>query len=372
MHWSHVVGQNLLKKQLEYLLVSKQVPHALLFTGPSGYGGLPLALSFALELVNSEKRELQKMGLGEQCQHPDLHFIYPVVKKGNEKMVYAQDYAAEWIAFLNSAPYGDYIQWFDHIHVGNKQGVITVSEIELLHQKMYLKSFSGGAKVAVLWGAEKMNSHASNAFLKLLEEPPADTYFILVAEEEESLLPTVVSRCQQIRVGPIQKEALRETLGEEDTVQSSRILSLANGDYHGLQLLRAEDQESEYEALLVSGLRNAFMAKGNKSVVFDLINWSSALSALGREEQKAFLSFGVRFFRDAFLLNYSLQDLVHFDSKTDFDLTKLAPYIHNENIIDLIELFEKSQYHIQRNASPKILFSNLSLKLTRLLNKPVG
>lgn len=371
MHWSHVVGQNVLQKQLKYLLASKQVPHAQLFTGASGYGVLPLAISFALELLHSKQKEINELGLGQQSQHPDLHFIYPVVKKGTEKVVYAKDYATEWTDYLNRFPYGDYIQWYDHIQVGNKQGVINVSEIEHLHQKMYLKSFSGGARVAVLWGVEKMNSHASNAFLKLLEEPPKDTFFILIAEEEEGVLPTIASRCQHIRVGPIQKEELKKTL-RVDNVQSERLLSLANGDYHRLQLLLAEEsQESEYEALLVSGLRIAFKAKGNKSVVSDLINWSSGLSALGREEQKAFLSYGVQFFRDAFLLNYSLHDLVHFSSKSNFDLSKLAPYIHSENILDLIQLLEKSQYHIQRNASPKMLFSDLALKLTRLLNKPI-
>jgi len=208
-------------------------------------------------------------------------------------------------------------------------------------------------------------------FLKLLEEPPKDTFFILIAEEEEGVLPTIASRCQHIRVGPIQKEDLKKTLSVDD-VQAERLLSLADGDYHRLQLLLAENQESEYEALLVSGLRNAFKARGNKSVVSDLMSWSSDLSALGREEQKAFLSYGVQFFRDAFLLNYSLHDLVHFSSKSNFDLSKLAPYIHSENILDLIQLFEKSQYHIQRNASPKMLFSDLALKLTRLLNKPIG
>jgi DNA polymerase-3 subunit delta' len=212
-----------------------------------------------------------------------------------------------------------------------------------------------------------MNIHASNAFLKLLEEPPQDSYFILIAEESEVLLPTLLSRCQHISLGPIQAEALKEVIPAKYE-NSKQMVTLADGDYSRLQLLLQENQNTQHELLLVNALRKAFKARGNKAIVQDLMNWSRDVAALGREEQKAFLSFGIQFFRDAFLLNYKLDNIVYFQPNTDFDLKKLAPFVNNTNILDLIALFENTHYHILRNGSAKMLFSNLALKLTRLIN----
>lgn len=368
MFWSYVIGQELLKKQLDYLLSSSQVPHALLFTGNSGYGSLSLAIAFSLKLLKLKTPESQEVPLGKISQHPDLHFVYPIVKKGNEKVTYSYDYAAEWTSFLNESAYGDYTNWFESIQVGNKQGMIGVAEIENLHQKMYLKAFGGKQKVCILWGVDKMNIQASNAFLKLLEEPPQDSYFILIAEESEVLLPTLLSRCQHISLGPIQAEALKKVIPPKYE-NSKQMVTLADGDYNRLQLLLQENQNTQHELLLVNALRKAFKARGNKAIVQDLMDWSRDVAALGREEQKAFLSFGIQFFRDAFLLNYKLDNIVHFQPNTDFDLKKLAPFVNNTNILDLIALFENTHYHILRNGNAKMLFSNLALKLTRLINQ---
>lgn len=306
--------------------------------------------------------------LGEKIQLPDIHFVYPIVKRGNEKVVYASDYSTEWSVFLNENPYGSYNDWFESINVGNKQGIIGVSEVEKLHQKMHLKSFAGGNKVCILWGVEKMNKEASNAFLKLLEEPPQKTYFILVAEESEMLLPTLISRCQHISIPPIESDDLKSTIASE-IKDKEKLTSQAEGDLNRLLGLLQKTNNKEHEALLIQGLRTAFKAKGNKGVVIDLMQWSGELGILGREDQKAFLSYGIQFFRDAFLLNYSLTNLVHYRSENNFDLKKLAPFVNSENIQDLISLFETSHYHVLRNANAKMVFAELGLQLTRLLNK---
>ena len=268
MIWSYVIGQEFLKKQLDYLLSSNQVPHALLFTGNSGYGSLPLAITFSLKLLRLTTPKNQEVPLGKISQHPDLHFVYPVVKKGTEKISYSHDYASEWTSFLNESAYGDYTNWFDSIQVGNKQGMIGVAEIENLHQKMYLKAFGGKQKVCILWGIDKMNIQASNAFLKLLEEPPQDTYFILIAEESEVLLPTLLSRCQHISLGPIQAEALKKVIPPKNE-NSEQIVTLADGDYNRLDLLLQENQNTQHELLLVNALRKAFKARVNKAIVQD-------------------------------------------------------------------------------------------------------
>ena len=369
MIWTEVIGQQRIIKQLEHLVNSNQVPHSQLLTGISGYGGLPLAVAFAMQLLDGEFIDTSNKSLGEKIQHPDFHFIYPIVKRGSEKVAYSTDYASEWRGFLNETPYGNYNDWFESINVGNKQGMIGVGEIEKLHQKMHLKSYTGGNKVCIIWGVEKMNKEASNAFLKLLEEPPQKTYFILLAEESEMLLPTLISRCQHIAIPPIFDADLKSTVTDE-IENIDLYISQAEGDFNRLQRLLQNTNNKEHEALLIQGLRTAFKAKGNKSVVVDLMEWSRELSVLGREDQKAFLNYGTRFFRDAFLINYSLQELVHFRSENNFDLNKLAPFVNSENIQELVSLFENSHYHILRNANAKMVFAELGLQLTRLLNKP--
>lgn len=369
MNWSHLIGQELLKKQMEYLLSSNQVPHAQLFSGAPGYGTLPLVIEFALLLLDCTSDSDSANSLGKKSQNPDLHFVVPVVKRGSEKTVYSHDYAREWCTFLNESPYGDYSNWFELISVGNKQGIIGIEEIKNLHKKMFLKAFNGKKKVCILWGVEKMNPQASNSFLKILEEPPNNTYFFLIAENTELVLPTILSRCQQITLGPINSEALRTTI-PDNKLNIDQIILQADGDYNRLRNLLKENRNMKHEELLVNGLRFAFKAKGNKSIVKDLINWSALISSQGREEQKAFLAYGIQFLRDAFLLNYKLESIVYYRSSINFDLSKLAPYIHNQNILELIKLFENTHYYVIRNANAKMIFSNLALKLTRLINLP--
>ena len=369
MFWKHTIGHENIKKHLRYLLDSSQVPHAQLFKSLSGYGNLALGIEFALQLLKFNSPSKEVKALGEKCQHPNLHFVYPVVKRVSEKEVFSSDYANEWYDFLNRSPYGSYIDWFDHINVGNKQGFITVSEIEKLHRSLYLKSFGGGNKVCLLWGLEKMNLPAANAFLKLLEEPPKKTYFILFCESTETIPPTVLSRCQEISIGPIEEETLLEQI-PKDHPNKSKILKRAEGNYRSLKILLSKTQDGKYEALLVQGLRAAFKAKGDKRVVVDLMKWSNELALLGRENQKAFLRFGVQLFRDAFLKNYELSDLVYFTSETGFDIDKLAPFINNSNVQKLIALFEDHHYYIERNANAKMVFAEIALQLTRLINLP--
>ena len=203
----------------------------------------------------------------------------------------------------------------------------------------------------------------------MLEEPPQNTYFILLAESIENVLPTVLSRCQEISLGPIEEAALAKEIS--DTNPSKRqLLIQANGSLRKLYKLMGNEEEKEYETLLLEGLRYAFKAKGNKAVVVDLMKWSGDIAVLGREKQKSFLSFGIQLFRDAFLTNYNTSNLVHYQSGSGFKIEKLAPYVHSSNVIPLINLFEEHYYFIQRNANAKMLFAEMALQLTRLINQP--
>jgi DNA polymerase-3 subunit delta' len=213
-----------------------------------------------------------------------------------------------------------------------------------------------------------MNKEASNAFLKLLEEPPKKTFFILVAESSDQLLATLLSRCQLVPLPPIDENELLDTL-EEDIPNREGLVKQAEGDYRKLSLLVGNSQNKAVEALLIKVLRTSLRVRGDNTAIVELMSWAGEISVLGREEQKTFLQYGIRFIRDAFLLNYSLGDLVHFKSENGFDINKLGPFVNSENINELITLFEKSNYHITRNANAKMVFTELSLQLTRLLKK---
>ena len=411
MLWTKVIGQKNLRNKLEYLIKTKQVPHSQLFTGSSGYGSLPLAIEFSLFLLEDKNVSNITKKLSKRCQHPDLHFVLPVVKKKNEKVVYSHDYIHDWLMFIDDRPYGKYSEWFEYINVGNRQGLIGIADIENIRKKISLKAFNGGARVCIVWGAEKMNNQASNAFLKILEEPAKNTFFLLIAENEEEILPTIISRCQIVNLGPIENSALRNAI-EKKADNPETLVAKAQGDFNDLLNLISSDRDKEYEALLIQGLRIAFKVNGNKKlpivskknlfttfknnhndeiseiffvkdlnnvtnidsdlsfftkVIVDLMDWSASLCGFGKEEQKTFLEFSVQFFRDAYLSNYSLNDIVTFKSKTNFDILKIAPYINIKNVKELVSLFEQTRFNIIRNVNVKMLFMNLAFKLSELI-----
>ena len=366
MLWTKVIGQKILKNKLKYLIDVNQVPHSQLFTGPSGYGSLPLVIEFSLSLLENKDESSVTKKLSERCQHPDLHFILPVVKKKNEKVVFSHHYIHDWLMFIDTKLYGSYSDWFEYINVGNRQGLISITDIENVRKKINLKAFNGGARVCIVWGAEKMSNEASNAFLKILEEPPVNTFFLMIAENQEEVLPTIVSRCQITNLGPIEDSSLMDVL-EKNTDNPESLVAKAQGNYNDLLDLISNDQDKEHESLLIEGLRIAFKVNKNKKLIIDLMSWSASLCKFGKEKQKTFLKFCVQFFRDAYLLNYSLDDIVSFQSKTNFDLSRIGPYINDENINELVSLFEQTHYNVLRNGNAKMLFINLALKLSELI-----
>ena len=366
MLWTKVIGQKILKNKLKYLIDTNQVPHSQLFTGASGYGSLPLVIEFSLSLLENNSVSKVTRKLSERCQHPDLHFILPVVKKNNENVVYSHHYIQDWLTFIDTKLYGSYSEWFESINVGNRQGSISIADIENVRKKISLKAFNGGARVCIVWGAEKMNNQASNAFLKILEEPPKNTFFLLIAENQEEVLPTIVSRCQITNLGPIDDSSLMDAIKKKTDNPESLVVK-AQGNYNDLLDLITNDQDKEHETLLIEGLRKAFKVNKNKKLIIELMSWSASLCKFGKEEQKTFLKFGIQFFRDAYLLNYSLDDIISFQSKTNFDLSKIAPYINDKNINELVSLFEQTHYNLTRNGNVKMLFVNLALRLSELI-----
>ena len=280
----------------------------------------------------------------------------------------------DWREFVTNTPYGDLFDWYQRLGIENKQGQIGVDEAENIVKKLALKAYEGNHKVMLIWMAEKMNIAASNKLLKLIEEPPEKTILLLITEDENQILDTIKSRCQVVRLFPLSENEVKTALLKLEHIDENRAVKIAqqaDGNWNkALQWAYDEDVEHEFEEWFVKWVRTAFKAKGNATVVQDLIGWSDAIASRGREVQKKFLNYCLQFFRQALLKNYQADALVYLEPKTaGFDLEKFAPFVHSGNIMEISGELNDAIYHIERNGNAKIILLDLSIKLTRLLHQ---
>lgn len=381
MKFSDIVGQNHLKNHLINSVQKGRIPHAQLFIGPEGSGTLSMALAYAQYIICNNKGSENEGGSAacnlkfDHLQHPDLHFVYPVATTDSIKSnATSDDFMSTWIDFLKETPYGSVNDWYEAIGIQKKQGNISVHEAASILKKLILKPFEGGYKVMIIWMAEKMNTEAANKLLKLLEEPTDKTVFILIAEDEKAILQTILSRCQILHFNALNEQEIVQGLIEKencDEVDAYSIAKQAQGNYNKALKLRYNiTNEYPFDEWFVTWVRAAFRANKNARVVSDLIKWSDEISAIGREKQKLFLNHCMELFRQALLLNYSTSELVYMEPKVDnFKLKNFAPFVNEHNILEIYQEIEDATYHIERNGNAKMIFTDLSIKLTRLIHK---
>lgn len=391
MLFKDVIGQTELKKELPELMQENRLAHALLFLGKEGSGGLPLALAFAqfvvCETVRKQNAQTGPSLFGEEapvtkatdacgvcpaCQkasqlvHPDIHFSYPVVTKKAGTPPVSTDYISEWREFVKLYPYGNVYDWLQSIGAENKQGNITAHECNDIIRKLNLKSFEGDYKILLMWLPEYLGNEG-NKLLKLIEEPPPNTLFLLVAENDSLILPTILSRCQLVKVPLLENEEVTEALIDRNKTEpaiASQVAQVSNGNYReALQLVQHADED--WQTLLREWL-NAIMRTGPIAQV----KWVDEISKLGREKQKQFL----RYFNH--LLELSLRVRVMGDAAAsagkdqDFAerLNKIAGIEQQEAII---EELDRATYYIERNANAKILFQALTIKLYHIIQDKI-
>lgn len=375
MFFKDIIGQEYIKKHLKSSTDKGRVPHAQLFVGKEGSGTLPMAIAYAQYLLCNNANDKHSCELKcSNLAHPDLHFSFPTTTTDSVKKHPVSDlFLSEWRSFLKEQPYASLYNWLQHIGVENKQGLIGVDEAENIVKTLQLKSYEGGFKIMIIWMAEKMNASAANKLLKLIEEPPSKTVFILITEDEEQIISTIKSRCQTMYFKALADKEISDALIEKEGVSENVAIKIAHqseGNYNkALHLLNHDSSNLVFEEWFITWIRAAFRAKGNASVIQELISWSDTISKSGRETQKQFLNYSLLFFRQAMLLNYTLDEMVFLDiSTSNFDLKKFAPFIHGNNILAIEKELNDALYHIERNGNAKIILLDLSIKLTRQLH----
>lgn len=372
--FNEVVGHEAIKQRIRQDVLNGRMPHALMFSGSPGVGKLPMALALARYLSCPNRTDEDACGVCSSCRkwdklvHPDVHFVFPFLKRPKKET--CNDFLSEWRELLMTMPYFEMNDFLDAINASSGQPVIYGKESDEINKKLSLKSSEGGAKVVVFWLPEKMNATSANKLLKLMEEPPAATYFFLVSNDVEKVLPTIVSRTQQIRIPPISKQDIMIALQERYSLSpsdSEQIAHIAMGSFvKALQTIHLnEENERNFERFV--GIMRASYARR----IQDMRAWSEEMAASGRESGKNFLQYAQRMMRESFISNLKQGEMNYMNKPEQNFTVRFAPFINEKNIIEISEELQLAEKHIEQNVNGKMVFFDLALKLTVLLKKGI-
>ena len=378
MDFSNVIGQEPAKERLIQMVKEGRLPHALLFCGPEGVGKMALAMGFASYLLTNPDGEdngsidtTNALAMLRKWEHPDLHFSYPTIKRPNmssDHQPISNDFAQEWHKMIMQGTYFTMNQWMKQMGATTQQAIITGAESDELSRILALKSSQGGYKIAIIWRPERMNLTSANKLLKLLEEPPHKTIFLMVCEEPEKLLETIISRTQRIDVKRIDDDAIEQALITQrgiDNDAAHRITRIANGSWlKALETLDTGNENREFLNMFQMLMRLCYMRN-----VKDLKRWSEVVSAYGREKERRMLTYFQQQVRENFIFNFQRPELNYMTLEEEGFARNFARFINEANVIEINELFEKANRDIGQNANAKVVFYDIALKLIVLLLK---
>ena len=371
MFFKDVIGQEEAKQRLIREAKAGKIAHARLFCGPEGIGKLPLAIAYARYLSCNNPGEKDACGICPSCikfnklAHPDLHFVFPVIKKKSKDTV-SDDFITEWRELLSQTPYFNLNIWLEEMGAENQQAQIYVKESDEIIRKLSLKSSQGGYKIMIIWLPEKMNVECSNKLLKLLEEPPSQTIFLLVSEEPDMLLTTIQSRTQRFALYGIEEKYITEKLQSQYGLQERDAISIGHrseGNFlKALESIHLNEENKLFFDLFVSLMRLSYQRK-----IREMKQWSETLAAMGRERQKHFLSYCQRLVRENFMFNFQDPSLIFMNEEEQNFSKRFAPYINEKNVMGIMDELSEAQRHIEQNVNARMVFFDFSLKMIVLL-----
>ena len=372
MLFKDIIGNNAVKKQLTEAVKNNRISHAQLFSGKSGSAKLALALAYSQYLNCENKTENDSCGFCSSClkfsnlSHPDLHLIFPVLKVNGVKTPTSDSFVNQWRELILSNQYISINDWIDSFGTENKtgqQGSIYIDEAASIQRKLSLKNYEAKYRVVLIWMPERMNLTVANKLLKLLEEPPKGTIFILVSEDANNLLPTIISRLQTLKIPDFNAEDIVHYFGGITLEKAKQLKNITDADL-GKMIKIQQDSEGILDLFEEF---SAWMRLAYKMDVGGISKWVDKISTMGRKHQKLFLSYAIKMMRECLILNFANSSLLKTNEKEHAFISKFSPFIHEENSVMIVEELEKSIKSINRNANAKILFFELSLKMVKFL-----
>ena len=376
MQFKDVIGQSAVKQRLIQSVKENHVSHAQLFLGPAGCGKLPLALAYAQYILCPNRTETDSCGVCPTCQkmqklvHPDLHFVVPTnttksVKSNPESDLFME----EWREYVQkNEGYINESGWYGFLDIENKQGYMSVRDAASLLRKLNMKAYEGDYKIAIIWMAEKMRTDTANKLLKLLEEPPEKTIFLLIAEDQDQLLATIKSRTALVKIPALDTAAIETALQQRfgcDPKQAHDAAMISEGDWlTACQSFKDFEDHKFFFTTFQQWMRLCFRAAYS-----EIIDFSANVKSIGREKQKELLDYGLRIIRNSLLFNNNLAEIVMLpDDEKTFN-SKFSPFVNPANLVQIVTLFEEAIRQIERNGNAQIIFTDVSFKMIGLLKK---
>ena len=371
MYFKDIIGQKGLVAQLCRMVDENRLAHALMFTGPSGNGKLLVAVALARYILCRDRRNGDACGCCPSCVkmdklvHSDLHFVFPVKKKkgsSSDSAPVSDDYISEWREIFLKEPYFSYSDWLEMLDVENQQPMIYEKESSEILRKLSLKSREGGWKIVIMWLPEKMKEACSNKLLKILEEPPAETLFLLVAENTEHILPTILSRTQRVEIPRIASEDITMALQRRYALDADTARSVAQqsgGDWEKAEsMLRVDNDKKIYLELFMTLMRMAY-----KRDIMAMKQWSEQVAALGRERQKGMLEYCQRMIRENFIMNFRRNEMLYLSPEERNFSVNFSPFVNENNIFGIVEEISEAQKHVEQNVNAKMIFFDMALRM---------
>lgn len=372
MQFKDVVGQDDLKKRLLKSVKDERISHAQLFLGTSGYGGLPLAIAYAQYICCEDRRDDDSCGVCRSCHkfgklvHPDLHFAFPVnTSQQVSKDPVSDSYLTQWRALVTENPYFGEQDWYAAIGIENKQGNIGKNEAELILHKMNFKPYESAYKIMLIWLPERMNATVANKLLKLVEEPPQNTVFLLISDNADLLIKTILSRTQLIKLPPINEVTLADELTKEYLLSEHEAKVLAHLSAGNLiearRIVQQKEEQNDFFDYFTTLMRKAYARD-----ILGMLSWVDDMASLGREQQKSFLAYTVRMVRENLILNLKV-DAVYITGEEKAFSENFSKFITKQNVPAIYSELNSAIGHIGQNGNAKIVFTDLALTLSKLL-----